>query len=104
MKHTLKILFIPLLVIVLAGCQFSLNPFASTATTPGTVSTPTLSPLTNASDSALQLQNRMITIYHQVNPGVVSVFVITTPAADWDRGLSTIRSGISSPMRTSSRI
>jgi len=86
MKCNSRLFFIPLLIFFLAGCQFI--PFLSSTPT-ATLSqapTPTLAPLSGSTGSTLDLQNRLISIYNQVNPGVVSVFVSSSTAAGLGSG------------------
>jgi 2-alkenal reductase len=75
MKRNVKLFFIPLLIFILTGCQ--LIPFlgATPTATVNQAPTPTLAPLSGSTGSTLELQNRLTSIYNQVNPGVVSVFV-----------------------------
>ena len=81
-----RLFFIPLLIFILSGCQ--LIPFLNETPT-ATVSqapTPTLAPLSGSTASTLDLQNRLISIYNQVNPGVVSIFVSSSTAGGLGSG------------------
>jgi 2-alkenal reductase len=86
MKRNTRLFFIPLLVLVLAGCQLIpfLNPTPTTAVNQSP--TPTLAPLSGGGTSGLDLQDRLITLYNQVNPGVVSVFVSSSTAGGLGSG------------------
>ena len=86
MKRMVRLFFIPLLIFILSGCQ--LIPFLNETPT-ATVSqapTPTLAPLSGSTASTLDLQNRLISIYNQVNPGVVSIFVSSSTAGGLGSG------------------
>jgi S1-C subfamily serine protease len=86
MKRNGKLFFIPLFVFLLAGCQ--LLPFLNTTSTPTVkqAPTPTQAPISGSTGSALDLQNQLVNIYSQVNPGVVSVFVSSSTASGLGSG------------------
>ena len=86
MKHNRKLFFFSFLIFLLAGCQ--LIPFLNSTPTATAIQapTPTLAPLSGSTSSTFDLQNRLISIYNQVNPGVVSIFVSSSSASGLGSG------------------
>lgn len=81
---SVKILIPSLVLFFLAGCQILL-PVATRTTVSTPAPTPSLSPITGKGVSGFDLQDRLTSIYAQVNPGVVSIFV----SSDSESGLGT---------------
>jgi S1-C subfamily serine protease len=85
MKRNLKAFLFPFLLVSLAGCQILLPGVTQTAVA-NQAPTPTLAPISSTGSSSLDLQDRLTSIYNQVNPGVVSVFVSSSTASGLGSG------------------